>query len=50
MPCLACAFAAVTNAREGSRPVRLIAFADIGGYHLATDDVVRNDSLCGERD
>jgi hypothetical protein len=22
----------------------LIAFADIGGYHLATDDVVRNDS------
>jgi hypothetical protein len=21
----------------------LIAFADIGGYHLATDDVVRND-------
>ena len=29
MPCLACAFGAVTNAREGSRPVRSFALANM---------------------
>ena len=43
MQCLACPFLAVTNARAGSRSVRLAAFAIISAVISRRMDVLRND-------